>query len=289
MNNLALTESKTLRNDKLQSLSNDQALDAINKAKSLVMAAWKGENLATVAQLAEFYEVPEETINKVYQRHKDELDEDGVRLLRGKALSDYQSVCNGHLVQLKARSLKVFTPKSALRLGMLLRDSEVAKSVRDVILYLAVDIVPQQSIEIEKLRLENENLKLQNENLKLRKDYLERRDAIRELHGVQMLALLDGRPDAVVEKIEKITETIVVKDGRHVSFEGQSTAQLGKSLGFKTGKDFERWLEKIGKVDLICQGFRACPAPYIPTENIKEVKKLWSDNSTKNRQLIIGE
>ena len=55
----------------------------------------------------------------------------------------------------------------------------------------------------------------------------------------------------MVEKIEKTVETIVIKDGRQVNFEGQSTAQAAKELGFKTGKELEQWLASIKKDDLI--------------------------------------
>lgn len=277
--NLALTESKSLRDDKLHDVTHDKALEVINKAKALMMAAWKGENLATVAQLAEFYEIEENTLKQIIKRHRDELVEDGLKTLRGKALSDASDIL--YLAN-KTTQATVFTPKAALRLGMLLRDSEVAKSVRDVLLYLAVDVVPQQSEEIERMKLELELVKAKTY-------YMERRDTIRQLHGDQVLALLDGRPDAVVEKIEKVTETIVVRDGRNVSFEGQSTKQMATSLGFKTGAELERWLEKIGRSDLICQGLRVNQASYIPTENISEVKKVWANNQNKSRQLLIGE
>ena len=116
---------------------------------------------------------------------------------------------------------------------------------------------------------------------------MDRRDAIRLIHGAEVLALLDGRPDIVIEKIEKVTETIICKDGRNVSFEGRSTADVGKELGFKTGKDLERWLDGNGGSHLVCQGFRINQAPYIPTENLKEVKAIFAQN--KNRQLLIGE
>lgn len=277
--NLALTESKSLRDDKLHDVTHDKALEVINKAKALMMAAWKGENLATVAQLAEFYEIEENTLKQIIKRHRDELVEDGLKTLRGKALSDASDIL--YLAN-KTTQATVFTPKAALRLGMLLRDSEVAKSVRDVLLYLAVDVVPQQSEEIERMKLELELVKAKTY-------YMERRDTIRQLHGDQVLALLDGRPDAVVEKIEKVTETIVVRDGRNVSFEGQSTKQMATSLGFKTGAELERWLDKIGRSDLICQGLRVNQASYIPTENISEVKKVWANNQNKSRQLLIGE
>jgi anti-repressor protein len=142
------------------------------------------------------------------------------------------------------------------------------------------EVIPAQSGRIRELELELELTKAKTY-------YMDRRDAIRLIHGAEVLALLDGRPDIVIEKIEKVTETIICKNGRNVSFEGRSTADLGKELGFKTGKELERWLEKNGHSHLVCQGLRINQASYIPTENLKEVKQLFS--KVRNRQLLIGE
>nr|QNL31647.1 MAG: hypothetical protein [Bacteriophage sp.] len=145
---------------------------------------------------------------------------------------------------------------------------------------LIKEVIPAQSGRIRELELELELTKAKTH-------YMDRRDAIRLIHGAEVLALLDGRPDIVIEKVEKVTETIICKNGRNVSFEGRSTADLGKELGFKTGKELERWLEKNGHSHLVCQGLRVNQASYIPTENLKEVKQLFS--KVRNRQLLIGE
>lgn len=142
------------------------------------------------------------------------------------------------------------------------------------------EVIPAQSGRIRELELELEVTKAKTY-------YMDRRDAIRLIHGAEVLALLDGRPDIVIEKVEKVTETIICKNGRNVSFEGRSTAELGKELGFKSGKELERWLEKNGHFHLVCQGLRVNQASYIPTENLKEVKQLFS--KARNRQLLIGE
>lgn len=150
-------------------------------------------------------------------------------------------------------------------------------------------IIPQQNENLLLAKIELEKLRLENENLKLKTNFMERRNAIQELHGVQMLALLDGNVK-VVEKIEKVTETVICQGNRNVSFIGKSTAELAKELGFKTGKDLERWLYQHGQDDLICQGMRAIQAPYIPQENISKVKTLFSQSrNTKSRQMLIGE
>ena len=274
--NLALIESKSLRDDKLNEVSNEKALESLNKAKALIMAFWKGENIATTAQIAEFYEVSEDIARKTVSRHRDEFESDGLKVLRGKALNEVRDIMS---LSPNSPNETIWNPRCALRLGMLLRDSEIAKLVRTVILD-SLEVIPAQSGRIRELELELELTKAKTY-------YMDRRDAIRLIHGAEVLALLDGRPDIVIEKVEKVTETIICKNGRNVSFEGRSTAELGKELGFKSGKELERWLEKNGHSHLVCQGLRVNQASYIPTENLKEVKQLFS--KARNRQLLIGE
>lgn len=150
-------------------------------------------------------------------------------------------------------------------------------------------IIPQQNEQLLLAQIELEKMKLENENLKLRANFMERRNAIQELHGVQMLALLDGNVK-VIEKVEKVTETVICKNDRNVSFTGKSTAELGKELGFKTGKEFEHWLIRNKQEHLICQGMRAVQASYVPLENIPTVKTLFTQLRQRTyRQTVIGE
>jgi hypothetical protein len=143
--------------------------------------------------------------------------------------------------------------------------------------------IPQQNNRIKELELE---LQL----MQIKERYMNKREAICQLQGEQMLALLDGRPDAIVEVKETITETVICRNGRNVNFVGKSTAELGKELGFKTGKELETWLIRNKADHLICQGMRAIQADYIPEENVKEVKRLFAIKRNKvQRQILIGE
>jgi hypothetical protein len=154
----------------------------------------------------------------------------------------------------------------------------------------AETIIPAQSDRIRELELLAKIAELE----KATSDnhvYLEgRREFVLSAHGPQMLALIQGRPDAVVEVKETVTETVICRNGRNVSFEGKSTAELGKELGFKTGKEFERWLTKHNRQGLICEGMRAVQAPYVPIEHLSEVKKLWAQTrKSAGTQLLLGE
>jgi hypothetical protein len=135
MNELVLLESRTAREDRLTDVSDDRALENINKAKTLLMASWQGTGIATTAQMAEYYEVPEDTVGKVYRRNKDEFASDGAKVLRGKDLKGVTDILSE--LQDGVIALTIWTPRAALRLGMLLRDSPVAQQVRTVLLDVA--------------------------------------------------------------------------------------------------------------------------------------------------------
>lgn len=137
---LVLTESKSARADKMASMTHDSAMNALCKAKALVMAMWQGAGVATTEQMADYYEVPVDTVKSVVKNNRDELTSDGLKVLRGKDLKDVRLVIDLTSEQAKIPSLTIWTPRAALRLGMLLRDSEVAKQVRTVLLDVAMQV-----------------------------------------------------------------------------------------------------------------------------------------------------
>jgi hypothetical protein len=154
----------------------------------------------------------------------------------------------------------------------------------------AETVIPAQNDRIRELELRLKIAELEKATSDNNTWLMARSEFIVQAHGPQMLALIQGRPDAVVEKIEKVTETVICQGDRKVSFTGKSTAELGRELGFKTGKEFERWLTKHGYQDKICEGLRAIQAPYIPVEYIADIKRLWSQTrKTNGTQLMLGE
>ncbi len=137
---LVFLESRTARQDRLEDLDDNRALETINKAKALVMAMWQGTGIATTEQMAKYYEVSEETVKKVYQRNNEEFSSDGVKVRRGNELKDVGDSLS--LSGTRRTSLMTWPPRAALRLGMLLRDSLVAQKVRTILL----DVAEQQPI-----------------------------------------------------------------------------------------------------------------------------------------------
>ncbi|MDJ0746397.1 MAG: hypothetical protein QNJ32_23955 [Xenococcaceae cyanobacterium MO_167.B27] len=155
-----LMESASARSHQLAQIKSQQATEILSKIKSLYFALWKGEGIATTEEMGQFYEVEVATIRKVYHRHKDELAQDGVKTIRGKSLRDVRDILS---LSSKQSNIMLWTPRGALRLGMLLRDSEVAKAVRTSLLNTVEKVIPAQNLEIERLKLENQNLNLKLE------------------------------------------------------------------------------------------------------------------------------
>lgn len=154
-NDLILVESATRRNEVMEGVAGDEkALEAMNKAKALTMAMWQGQAVATSEQLAEFYGVPGETLRTVFRRNREEFQSDGVKVARGKkAISE---LCFIMKQSSNTPSLTLWTPRAALRLGMLLRDSEVAKQVRSLLLDIAQSANPTKPTPAPRLRAAEE-------------------------------------------------------------------------------------------------------------------------------------
>ncbi len=127
----AYVESKSLRDNQVAELSHQRAEDILKKVKSLYFALWQGTGTTTTSALVDYYEVSGETIQKVIQRHRDELNSDGLKRIRGKALKDVVDILS---ISKRTPQLTIWTPRAALRLGMLLKDSEIAKAVRTSLL-----------------------------------------------------------------------------------------------------------------------------------------------------------
>jgi hypothetical protein len=130
-----LIESKSARDAQLVSVDSDRAMQILNKAKAIIFAlSKKGVAMVTTEQMAEFYETSEEVVRKASLRHKDEFESDGLRVLSGKSFSDVRDLLS---LSPKAHTTTIWTPRSAVRLGMIMRDSGVAKRVRTNLLNIA--------------------------------------------------------------------------------------------------------------------------------------------------------
>ncbi|WP_170957019.1 phage antirepressor KilAC domain-containing protein [Bacillus wiedmannii] len=122
-----------------------ERVDVLQKVKDLLLLP--NMEMATTKHVAAFYEVPHEAISTIIRRNIEELESDGMYLAR---YSEIKEVINGHYDHLLSlgvskRGTNVFPKRAILRVGMLLRDSEVAKEVRSQLLNIeekAQDVAP---------------------------------------------------------------------------------------------------------------------------------------------------
>ena len=167
MKDTVLIESPTLRQELIQS----GAYEVLNKVKDIAFIDRYGA--VTVHQLANYYEVEENSINKLTSRHWDEFEEDGIFKLTGDELKEFKAEVRDKLSptlydKIKfSPSLRLFPKRSVLRIGMLLRDSRIAKKIRNYLL----NIEEGASESLKKWSLIREAGKM------VRKDFT---DAIRE-------------------------------------------------------------------------------------------------------------
>lgn len=164
MNEIELLQSKKLRD------SLAERYDVLEKVKDLLLL--DGCDVSTLNQVAEFYEVDNSVIKMVLQNHGNEIEEDGLLRLTGTETREFlagktnlpHKIINkrgyftyGNL-QLNNKLNTLFSRRAILRVGMLLRDSKIAKEVRTQLLNIegkssvetkVADVNEEQRIALE--------------------------------------------------------------------------------------------------------------------------------------------
>lgn len=131
MNELILVESQAARNE----FAN--RTDVLQKVKKLSLLP--DDVYVTVQMTAAYYESPKKTVETLIRSHRRELEQDGLRVLSGEELKQFATLMtkvakDDTLLTNRTRHLTVLPRRAVLRIGMLLRDSEVAKQVRTYLL-----------------------------------------------------------------------------------------------------------------------------------------------------------
>lgn len=125
-------------------------IETLEKVKNLLLIPYVGQ--ATMSQVAEYYNVPIEAIRTQYKRNREEFELDGAIKQSSKSMKSLigslrpnQKVTNYRgRIEFKIDDeftlivpnvgIVLFPKRAILRMGMLLRDSEVAKEVRTQLL-----------------------------------------------------------------------------------------------------------------------------------------------------------
>lgn len=206
--------------------------EVLEKVKKLLLIP--SFEVMTLKQVADYYEVDPHTVEMICSRNSDELNSDGVCRKKVKDFLNSQHVRaekssytttfvydNGLNITMSNGGLKVFPRRTILRVGMLLRDSEVAKEVRTQLLNIEEktsdetkthDIDEEQSLMLsvgmavasgdatavavasaKLVEFKNRHIqKLENDNKALAEGILEWKDRNKLNAGIRKLAAVTG-------------------------------------------------------------------------------------------------
>ncbi|MGI8277440.1 hypothetical protein [Bacillus mycoides] len=137
MSDVKLTNEVISPKDKRDSLVDK--VEVLSKVKEFSLPPEL--EMATKEQVADFYNVPKKTITNLVRFYNDELVSDGYTLMKGNEISSFfhttkrrgsytVTSINGEEYTYSSYNNYLFPKRAILRVGMLLRDSEVAKKVR---------------------------------------------------------------------------------------------------------------------------------------------------------------
>lgn len=206
--------------------------EVLEKVKKLLLIP--NFEVMTLKQVADYYEVDPHTVEMICSRNSDELNSDGVCRKKVKDFLNSQHVRaekssytttfvydNGLNITMSNGGLKVFPRRAILRVGMLLRDSEIAKEVRTQLLNIEEktsnetkthDIDEEQSLMLsvgmavasgdatavavasaKLVEFKNRHIqKLENDNKALAEGILEWKDRNKLNAGIRKLAAVTG-------------------------------------------------------------------------------------------------
>ena len=154
----------------------------------------------------------------------------------------------------------------------------------------AAEVIPAQSDRIRELELQNQNLALQLQLTQTQERLMHTTQAIAGMHGSGMVALILGKPEAVIERVTEVEKTVLCNErGQPIkTYKGLSKTKLAKRYGMKKASDVENWLKSIGKADVLQPAITAAPCQYVPFEFVPELDRLWASRLGV-RQRLLGE
>ena len=255
MKELDLIENQDIREKMISNVS------VLEKVKDLLLLG--NSEFATTQQVADYYEVGLEAIKTLAVNNREELLNNGLKDLTGKETKEFLGSCliqlancRGYFtadgIKMNNRNNLLFSKRTILNVGMLLRDSKVAKEVRSRLL----------DIEYESNKAVQENGQTIKDNIINEIDeekslMLERIEA--EMNGdfekvcvinAKLFALKNKRIKDLEDNIENITtHSLTLTDSRDVinklvrmiaikeygGMFGKAFGELYKTVNYKLG------------------------------------------------------
>lgn len=213
MNEIQLIENKKARDSVIE------RTEVLDKVKFLPMLP-DGIH-TTIREVVEFYNVDKYAIQKIIYRRREELESDGLKVLKGNDYDEFNAD-NLSVLKISSRKITVFTRRAVLRIGMLLRDSEVAKQVRSYLLNVE-EIAKEKAPEIIQEAVEK--------TLNERVDEIE--EALNRIQNLPVSERLKQRAiDSEFKQFFGIVEVIEKPNAERRSF--ISVTEIAKILGIVT-------------------------------------------------------
>lgn len=138
-----------------------ERVEVLDRVKDILLIP--GTDVATITEIADFYKVSVDSIQKIYQRNTTEIDMDGIHVVSAKELiglkcpisriinkTQFKTVIsyeNGKELTIPNRGIKVFPRRAILRIGMMVQDSEEADELRTQLLNIEEKVSAEQKIE----------------------------------------------------------------------------------------------------------------------------------------------
>ena len=107
-------------------------LEVLDKVKEIFYLP--NTTLLTTKMVAEYYGVGIEAIKSLYNRNKQEIEENGAKTVRKLELKELKTEVQNATLFGQANAVTVFTKRALLNVGMLLTESDIAKQVRSALL-----------------------------------------------------------------------------------------------------------------------------------------------------------
>lgn len=212
MKELEIIENKTTREKLLD------RIEILDKVKKVILLPFG--DFMTNKQVAEYYEVGEKAITSLVFDNKEEIENNGYYVYKGNEL------CNSHVISFEkftknranykfydnkgnelsvgGKGIALFTRRAILNVGMLLRDSNIAKQVRTSLLNMSEnkEAIQQEVNNINKeklLALDVLYAKTDNERMINLGKFINYKD--------EQKAKIEAEKKVAVEKVENLTKS----------------------------------------------------------------------------------
>lgn len=154
---------KDLTNSKIERqniLNNELAIEEVRKNTKINGISFENKLVLTKNVVADFFEVDIRTINRYLTENGEELKLNGYEVLTGKRLKDFIAKANeqygrdinvltidedNNIINAKTSKIGIFDFRAFLNIAMLLSESENAKTLRNFILDIVIDIINQRT------------------------------------------------------------------------------------------------------------------------------------------------